>query len=240
MKIGLSVDETYSGPRIDALEFQLGPDNLAGHRRREILTSLAGAFAVSDKIRTPVSANLPTFMPAGEIIAETAFNRESMLHVSYFTAHVTRRTPYQHWDMFGWSLAADFKPVADRGYGICLDLGHILYSQMFKAKEDAQWREQSEREFEAFLALPIKAAQVHTVDKFKGVDHMLDGFDIGPWVRKLVEKFPDITLVVESDYPQFTVEDKIQALWRWLTAPAVVESEPVVETTPNRLARSRR
>lgn len=235
MRYGVSVNESYDGPAVDAIEFRLHDGNLEtrGDIARELLKKAPG-----------ISAHLPSFLPSAEVGREVEFDRDGGL-ISYFVAHVTKRAAFgdswpdawreyaacgrrilfenhnQDWHPTdaGLCRAEQFKPIVDAGHGLCLDLGHILYSTMFHTGSDPEWREASEREFEAFLPLPIEAVHVHTVNHFGGVDHQLEGFDVGPWIRRIVEAHPHVILVVEVMDLKYSAEDRVRALASWLRVP---------------------
>lgn len=194
-------------------------------RNRRVLDSLHGKFG-------NISAHLPSYMAASRVAEEVAFDDYG--GVDHFVAHVTKHSPYASWREIvqpgrkilfenhnqdwhqtdaGWCRAEEFKPVVDAGHQICLDTGHILYSCMERGRlEDA------EQVFEEFLELPIAACHLHTLGRDsegRMVDHMLSGFDIGPWVRRIEQKWPDVVFLVETGHPQFTAEDKLSALAGW-------------------------
>jgi hypothetical protein len=227
MKLGVSVYETYEGPELDAVEFCLHDDF---SRRSSVLADLSSRFEV-------VSAHLPSFMHVRDVEKETAFNDGSLHH---FVAHVTKRSTgdddwasswkfvrpvngnvlfenhNQDWHPTdaGLCWAEQFKPIADSGHSLCLDVGHVLYASMFRALSYPQWIDEAEKAFDGFLELPISAVHVHTVDRFQGMDHQLSGFDIGPWLKRIVSRNPGVILLCETmDHP---VADKVSALKRWL------------------------
>ena len=227
MLSGLSIFETYDGPPLDATEFCLHPGNL--HTRCDLLSSLYGRFK-------SISAHLPSFMPISDVMQETAFADERLTH---FVAHVTKRAASdwknswrkvaacgrkvlfenhnQDWHETDAGLCwpAEFKPIVDAGHELCLDTGHILYASSFHVKDDSQWRDVAERNFEEFLKLPIRQVHAHTME-WNGTDHSLHGFNVGPWIKRIVSKHPDVVILVETGVPQYTVEDKLQALRTWL------------------------
>lgn len=223
MLIGLSVDSSYDGPQVGAVEFRIMPND--PDRSRHALDALHGRFG-------NVSAHLPSYMSANAVESETAF--DDLGRVDHFVSHVTLHTPYNAWRRIpqlgrqilfenhnqdwhptdaGWCRADDFKPVVDAGFELCLDTGHVLYSCMSRGRI-----EEAEEEFEKFLQLPIAACHLHTVGPDPAgrmVDHMLDGYDIGPWVRRIEAKYPDVILIVETGHSQFSHADKLAALARW-------------------------
>lgn len=225
MKSGVSVFETYSGPTLDAVEFCLHPGNL--ETRSVIASQLKTQFNC-------VSAHLPSFLFIGDV------EKETQIDVDYFVAHVTKKSTHdEHWKD-AWQAYAksgkkiiyenhnqdrhptdaglcwpdEFKPIADAGHKLCLDTGHILYSSSCKVDSATQWAELAEQVFDGFLEFPIHAVHAHTVSAFQGPDHQLSGFDIGPWLRRIIDKNPDVILLVETS--EFSVEAKIAALHGWL------------------------
>lgn len=228
-KIGVSIDETYDGPKLDAVEFRLH-NNF--ERRLSILETLSIQFGI-------VSAHLPSFMPVRDVERETAFN-DGRLH--HFVAHVTKRATEDDTWMDSWKFVRpingkvlfenhnqdwhptdaglcwpeQFKPIVDAGHSLCLDVGHILYSSMFKVSDDAQWRAHAEKAFEGFLEFPIEAVHVHTVDRYHGMDHQLEGFDVSPWLLRIAEKNPDVIFLCETAEPRYSVAYKIHILKQWL------------------------
>lgn len=50
----------------------------------------------------------------------------------------------------------------------------------------------------------------------QSTDHLLTGFDIGPWLQRIVTQHPDVILMVEVMKPEYTNEMKLDALNRWL------------------------
>lgn len=231
MKRGISVFETYEGPKLDAVEFSLHDDNK--ERRLEILNDLSSKFDY-------VSAHLPSFLDVHDIHSEVAFDNGK---VNHFVAHITKRSSPIDWKnawkdyvkcgkkiLFenhnldwhetdtGFCWPDEFKPLVDAGYSLCLDVGHILQASSFKSTSELHWQVLVEETFEGFLQLPIEAVHAHTMNCFQGMDHYLDGFDISPWLHKIANKYPDTVFLVETPYTHYTIEDKIAALDKWLPA----------------------
>lgn len=223
MRIGVSCYETYDGPNLDIIEFSLHNKNFETRQQiaKELLTKA-----------NAISAHIPSLLPIANIPNELAFDTENL--VEYFVAHITKRGECDNWKdswkyyngcgkkiLFenhnqdwhetdaGLCFPEDFKPVADAGYELCLDLGHILYSCFCKSKDEIEWKELANKTFEQFLDLPLYAIHTHTMNEFGGQDHHLSGFDIKPWVTKIKNKFPNITFMVETSMPQYTINDKL-------------------------------
>lgn len=233
MASGMSVDQEYGGPPVGALEFRLWEGNLG--TRAAVLEELLRKAPV-------VSAHLPSFLPAFETPREVEFDRDGRVH--HFVAHVTRRAApdwrgawkeyaacgrrvlfenhNQDWHPTDAGLCwpDEFFELADAGHEICLDVGHILYASMSGSSSEQEWRDRAEAAFEEFLLMPVAAAHLHTVDRLGGADHRLEGFDIGPWVRRIAERHPEAVLLVEVMDPDVSPEQKLAALDGWLTAPS--------------------
>lgn len=233
MKLGVALYETYEGHRLGGLEFCLHEGNLA--TRADVARRLRPYCDV-------LSAHLPSYLVADDVAREIEFNRDDGL-VDYFVAHVTMRskpgspdwrgtwTQYvQHGQRVlfenhnqnthptdaGMVEAWEFLPIVQAGHSICLDVGHILYDASLKASGDLhRWIDLAEASFERFLPLPIEAVHVHTV-ALGGPDHVLAGFDIGPWLRRIRNRHPDVTFLVEIMDPTITNEMKLRALNDWL------------------------
>lgn len=229
MRRGLSIDED-APPHLagfEAVEFRLHPGNM-GERRADIARQLRDRFQY-------VSAHLPSFLPAEQLEQELAFADARQL--GHFVAHVTRRSRASDW-RGAWSDYAraaqtagcrllfenhnqdwhatdaglcwpsEFRAIADAGHWICLDLGHLLYAA------GGQWSV-ADRAFSEFLEMPIRAAHLHTVAYPGGPDHSLTGLDIGPWVKRLVQRHPDVVLLVEV-MGGYSVTGRAAALEAWL------------------------
>lgn len=234
MLFGVSVFESYDGPPIDAVEFSLNDGNWG--TRAEIAKRLSGFKRLS--------AHVPSYLPVQEMAKQLAFDGMTRV-VDSFTCHVTKRSipgsdawreawkgyvavaagrkllfenHNQDWHGTdgGMCSAAEFAPLADAGHGVCLDVGHILYDSMFKARDAREWSDVANRAFDSFLELPIEQVHAHTVNAFGGEDHHLEGFDVGPWLRRIVARHPNVTVLVETGHPRYSVAEKIVAGARWL------------------------
>lgn len=142
---------------------------------------------------------------------------------------VVKNHNHEHLDG-GLIRAVDMAPLIASGALLCLDLCNLLWSQMAGARDESQWRERCEREFEAFLRLPIKLVHVSSVSGFVGAkSHVFSGFDIGPWVRAIANANKNAIFLANSGHPEFTMGDKIAALRGYLTAPV---AEPPTAQPP--------
>lgn len=226
---GYSVFEELSDPPPEATEFCLHDDNLG--RRAQIVDSLR------PRVKS-LSAHLPSFMSVNQASREMAFDDG---RVDHFVAHITKRSMpgsgwKDSWKSFkdcgrtvlfenhnqdwhqtdqGICWPEEFKPLVDAGHSLCLDVGHILYASSFRSQNDHdRWLDEAERAFEGFLEFPIAQVHAHTVNHLGGMDHSLQGVDIGPWLKRIVAKNPGVALLVEvMDYSDV---EKIAALERWL------------------------
>jgi hypothetical protein len=224
---GLSTFEEYDGPVVDAIEFS-GKNR---GRRLQVAADLKKKAKV-------LSVHLPVFQDVKDVPDELSFDQDD---VDYFVAHVTKKCGLSNWEdawkhyvghgkkvLFenhnqawhptdaGIIHAYQFKSLVEAGHELCLDTGHILQSNVSLSRDESEWRDLCEASFEAFVQLPIAAAHIHTIDRYGGQDHALEGYDIGPWVKRLVEMHPDIVLIVEIMDPKRTHEEKLATLDMWL------------------------
>lgn len=227
MIYGLSVREFYHGPPIDALQFHLDKTTLPLAPQ---LIRQARAFGAKS-----VSAHLPISEPAKNVL-ELARIGEG-LGLDYMVAHVTIQTPFQNWVVLkpmrhkvfienhnqeimdprtaGWCWPEQFQTMVDAGFKLNLDIGHAMLCCAFQSPED--WRDKADETFYKFLRMPIAAAHVHTISRGPNGywnDHQIDGVDIKPWVSRLVEDYPNITLI--GELPNRTDAERIAAMKAWI------------------------
>lgn len=233
MMIGTSIRGTevplYTGPIADAIEYGSHEEN------RDQCGQIARDLRALGFKR--VSCHLHPFMRAMDVDRDLAPFRPG--DVDAYVVHVTNHTPQTDWKKqlrsghnilvenhnqdwhptdAGWCWADQFKEAVDAGVKLCLDTGHILYAASFKTKSPSEWIDYAERSFEAFVGLPIEQCHIHTTNFVNGVllDHQPAGFDIGHWVKRIVAKHPDVTLIAEIMESKYSHEHKINALKGWL------------------------
>ena len=227
MITGVTVDQVWSGPPVGAIEFKA-----SGDRQQRKLT-------VSRLLQSApcIGAHLPSYLPASLITEERRLTGDDEQLLDHFTVHVTRHTPFEDWRRYsegskcrvlyenhnqdwhptdaGWCWPQEFAPLMDAGGEICLDIGHILYASRFHARSENEWVDIASQAFDGFLDLSIAACHLHTMEHFQGDDHQLDGFDILPWVRRVIDKHPNVILLVETGHARYSDADRLAALERW-------------------------
>src|SRR5260370_4970633 len=233
-----STYESYDGPPIEAIEFSLHDGNLAGERRKDI------ARVLRPMVKS-LSAHVPSILPVERMAEEVAFDDEGLIdffvvHVTRSARqadwlgawkdyaacgrviHFENHNEQWHPTNAGMIHAEEFLPLVDAGHKLCLDTGHILYASSFQPGSmawvcsESQWLETAQAAFEKFIELPIGSVHAHSVHHLTGPDHQLDGFDIGPWIKRIVQKNPDVVLLVEVMDPKWSQEDKLSSLETWL------------------------
>jgi hypothetical protein len=229
MIYGVACLDSYDGPQPWALEFSVT------HRNKDRIVPILDAFP---KVKN-LSCHLPPHGSVAECVDLFRWCEEKVPdRIQHYVVHITKQSPLDSWQGYiphknkilienhnqelmdpnnaGLCWPEHFTSIVDAGFSLNLDLGHILMCALWAGPN---WTEIAEKTFEEFLKMPIKAAHVHTMTApfVRGnTDHSLVGWDIGPWVQRLIAKHPEVVLVSEGFVHNASPAQQLDTMRMWI------------------------